>query len=430
MTNGEIDRLGERIGASTDVSSDDLNRLQEYRQTFQGPISHVFNFVLNAARKIDKSCIVTYRIKRIDTIVEKLHRYYNNPYGKMKLSRMWDIAGCRCIIHSPNNERLFKLLDVITNEYGEDCKVNEYIDQSRSSGYRSIHVYVKDKQTQKPIEIQIRNIEQHNWATLVEIVDLLYGTKNKENGADSRLGRFLFLYSRASDLSEDEFTEMLKIERGMKVFERMSKVLSGNYVNIRKQWLKQKQVGSYYVISANKRGSEIVSFPSFEEAETEYYRLYHENSDSNIVLTHLRMPDFEQISMAYSNYILAMHAFFDDYRILVSQRITQSLREGAYFKFFKFFEIYNSNVKSHFENLAIEVQGISACSADSTIPRNQVNKWEREVRSRIELWRNETIAFFRSLNRETKGRLILKWLVNSRVKSLRKAILAGQKSYA
>ena len=50
--------------------------------------------------------------------------------------------------------------------------------EQKDSGYRSIHIYVKDHQTQKPIEIQIRNKEQHNWATLVEIVDLLYGTNS------------------------------------------------------------------------------------------------------------------------------------------------------------------------------------------------------------------------------------------------------------
>ena len=35
MTKGEIDRLGQRIGTSIEVSSEDLDKLQEYRQTFQ-----------------------------------------------------------------------------------------------------------------------------------------------------------------------------------------------------------------------------------------------------------------------------------------------------------------------------------------------------------------------------------------------------------
>ena len=427
MTKGEIDRLGQKIGASAEVSQEELNKLQEFRQTFQEPISNVFNFVLGVARKVDKQCIVTYRIKRIDTIVEKLRRFHENPNGKMNLSRMWDIAGCRCILNSTDEDKLYVLLKKIQKEYGRNCKVKDYVAEQKASGYRSIHVYVKDHQTQKPIEIQIRNKAQHNWATLVEIVDLLFGTKNKECGAESQLGRFLYLYSKAENLTKEEFSEMLKIERKVKVFERMSNVLTRNYLNIRRQWLKQKTKGSYFVITANKNGSEIVSFPSFKEAETSYYEKYLANSDSNIVLTHLRMPDFNQISMAYSNYVLAMHAFFDDYRVLVSRKIIMCLKDGFYYKFIKYFKIYTSNVRCHFENLSLEVQSINDCNNDPTISRNQINKWVGEINTRLNLWVRETRVFLREIGRESWKNPLKKWLVKNRIKQLQKAITEGQR---
>lgn len=427
MTKGEIDRLGQKIGASSVVSPEDLDKLQEFRQTFQEPISNVFNYVLEVARKVDKQCIVTYRIKRIDTIVEKLRRFHENPNGKMNLSRMWDIAGCRCILNTIDENILYKLLKKIQKEYGKDCKVNDYVTKQKDSGYRSIHIYVKDHQSQKPIEIQIRNREQHNWATLVEIVDLLYGTKNKEHGAVSRLGRFLFLYSKAEDLTKKEFSEMIKIERKVKVFERMSNVLTRNYLNIRRQWLKQKTKGSFFVITANKRGSEIVSFPTFKEAETAYYEKYLANSDSNIVLTHLKMPDFNQISMAYSNYMLAMHAFFDDYRVLVSRKIIMCLKDGVYYKFFKYFKIYTSNVRCHFENLSLEIQSINDCNNDPTISRNQINKWVGEIKTRLTLWVRETRGFLSEIGRESWRNPLKRWLVKNRIKQLQKAINDGQR---
>lgn len=427
MTKGEINRLGQKIGASAEVSQEDLNKLQEFRQTFQEPISNVFNFVLGVARKVDKQCIVTYRIKRIDTIVEKLRRFHENPNGKMNLSRMWDIAGCRCILNTADENKLYVLLKKIQKEYGRDCKVKDYVAEQKDSGYRSIHIYVKDHLTQKPIEIQIRNKAQHNWATLVEIVDLLFGTKNKERGAESQLGRFLYLYSKAEDLTKEEFSEMLKIERKVKVFERMSNVLTRNYINIRRQWLKQKTKGSYFVITANKNGSEIVSFPTFKEAETAYYEKYLANSDSNIVLTHLRMPDFNQISMAYSNYVLAMHAFFDDYRVLVSRKIIMCLKDGFYYKFFKYFKIYTSNVRCHFENLSLEIQSINDCNNDPTISRNQINKWVGEINTRLNLWVRETRMFLREIGRESWRNPLKRWLVKNRMKQLQKAIAEGQK---
>ncbi|MBO5613512.1 MAG: RelA/SpoT domain-containing protein [Prevotella sp.] len=427
MTKGEIDRLGQKIGASAEVSQEDLNKLQEFRQTFQEPISNVFNFVLSVARKVDKQSIVTYRIKRIDTIVEKLRRFHENPNGKMNLSRMWDIAGCRCILNTSDEDKLYRLLDRIQKEYGKDCKIKDYVAEQKTSGYRSIHIYVKDKQTQKPIEIQIRNKEQHNWATLVEIVDLLYGTKNKERGAESQLGRFLYLYSKAEDLTNEEFSEMIKIERRVKVFEKMSNVLTRNYLNIRRQWLKQKTKGSYFVITANKKGSEIVSFPTFKEAETTYYDKYLANSDSNIVLTHLRMPDFNQISMAYSNYVLAMHAFFDDYRLLVSRKVISCIKDGSYFKFFKYFGIYTSNVRCHFENLTLEIQSINDCSYDPTISRNQIKKWVGEINTRLSLWVRETREFLREIGRESWRNPLKRCLVKNRMKQLQKAINEGQR---
>lgn len=428
MTKGDIDRLGQRIGASVEVEIVDLNMLQDYRQTFQDPISRVFNFVLTESRQIDKNCIVTYRIKRIDTIVEKLHRFHQNTQGPMQLSRMWDIAGCRCIFNSHDNGKLYKLLDVIRDEFGNDCKVKDYIKTPKSSGYRSIHIYVKDALTNKPVEIQIRNQEQHNWATLVEIVDLLYGTKNKEHGAINRLGRFLYLYSHASDLDEKGFAEMLKTERRMKIFERMSRMLTSNYLSVKRQWLKQNRKGSYFVITANKNGSEILSFPSFKEAESTYYEKYLSNSDSNIVLTHLKMPNFEQINMAYSNYVLAMHAFFDEYRNMVSKRIIHYVRDGAYIKVVRYFNYYNNNVKCHFQNLSLELKGINSCYSDLTITKNQIGKWVKEIKNRLQQWVKETDYFFRILGRETRGDLMMKMLLKSRIKHMIKAVSEGQKS--
>ena len=422
MTNGEIDRLGQRIGQGNNVSKDDLEMLQEYRKTFQEPISHVFDFVLKAARKIDKQCIVTYRIKRIDTIIEKLRRFKNNNNGPMSFSRMWDIAGCRCIFNGTSEKRIYQLRDMIQQEYGMQCKINDYVANPRPSGYRSLHIYVKDKETQKPVEIQIRNTKHHNWATLVEIVDLLYETKNKEQQSSGRLGRFLYLYSNATSLLEKEFSEMLKIERKMKVFERMSNVLTRNYLQIRKQWIKQKQIGNFFVITANRKYSEILSFPSFLEAEKAYYEKYLDNKDSNIVLTHLNSPDFNQISMAYSNYMLAMHAFFDDYRVMVANQIINCVRNNNYYRIFKDFRIYNSNIKCHFNNLRQEVEGIENCLSDPAIGKNQVNKWAREIQNRFNSWQQETLAFVRILGTEARGDEFKQLILRSRIKRMAKAM--------
>ena len=425
MTKGVIDRLGLKIANSSELTNNDLAQLQEYRQSFQEPISRVFSYVLKAARKIDKQCIVTYRIKRIDTIIEKLRRFKDDNNGRMNLSRMWDIAGCRCIMNISDNEKLYLLEDAILNEYGRDCKINDYVAKPRESGYRSIHIYVKDSQTQKPVEIQVRNKPQHNWATLVEIVDLLYESKNKEMGNNGPLGRFLYLYSKAKELSEQDFSEMLRTARRKKVFENMSKVLTRNYLNIRRQWLKQKQHGCYFVITANKKQSEIVSYSTFKEAEEAYFQKYLSNSDSNIVLTHLQNPGFDQISMAYSNYVLAMHAFFDDYRALLAERIIECVKTERYRLFYRYFRVYNNDVRSHFRNMSLEAKDINTCKADPNISRNQINSWVKEIQSRLSLWQGETATFLRRLSLVSRGSRFKRWLIRNRIKRLAKAVTEG-----
>ena len=98
---------------------------------------------------------------------------------------MNDIAGCRCIMTS--DKEVIKLCKQLEkNEENIPFKFelrNDYINKPKESGYRSIHLKATLKSNlEKVIEIQIRSLEQHNWATLVEISDLLFLSKLKEYG--------------------------------------------------------------------------------------------------------------------------------------------------------------------------------------------------------------------------------------------------------
>ena len=213
------------------------------------------------------------------------------------------------------------------------------------------------------------------------------------------------------------------------MFEKMSGGLTRHYLNIRRQWLRQKPKGGFFVITANKKRSEIESFQSFKEAEAVYYEKYLAHRDSNIVLTHLRHPEFEQVSMAYSNYVLAMHAFFDDYRVLLAERIIECVEKEKYPRFFKYFRVYNSNVRCHFENLSLEANSIKDCEKDASISKNQINKWIREIKDRLTMWFKETDGFLNRLGRVTERNGIKELIVKNRIKSLAKAISKGQSKY-
>lgn len=423
MNNTQIDKLGEQLVIQDNQSNNDaLMQLQEFRKSFQEPLAEVFAFVLQNARRIDKQCVVTYRIKRIDTIIDKIKRYQNNTNGPMKLSRMWDIAGCRCIFNSNDESKLYKLLEIINNEYGGTCKVNDYIKEPKESGYRCIHIYVKDHKSNKPIEIQIRNTEQHNWATLVEIVDVLYGTKEKFITKQDDLGHFLFLYSRRlEDLSQKEYNRLISIEKKRKIFETMSSRITTNNINIRKQWLSIKNNGAYYVIEANRRTTVIESYKSFADAENAYFQKYLSDNEFNIVLTHIPNATFEVISMAYSNYLLSMHAFFEDFRRLVSEHILSDIQNHNLLQLHKNFNLYKRNSICHWRNLKQEIlQMIYAYQTNTN--KSQLKKWEKKLQSQVSQWGDETKRMVRRVAIASNDSVLLRGYLKYRFNKLSKLL--------
>ncbi|WP_281322765.1 hypothetical protein [Flavobacterium aestivum] len=356
MTNGEINRLGDKIRENyikDSLEENTLNELQIYRTSHKDSLAKVFNAMCNLNRKMGKRSIITYRIKRFESIIGKLYRF-----PKMEFSRMWDIGGCRCIVN--NNEEVYEFKELIEkSDILVIRKEKDYIIAPQTEGYKSLHLYISLKNdTNKVIELQIRNKDDHNWATLVEITDLLFDAKLKEYGKDKELLRFHFLLSKRSELSTDEKKEIAKTIKKYKYFEKLSNVFSRNYIQIRKQWLniESKNNHNYFLIETKKdEVPKITSYRKFDEAEENYFNIYKNNQTANVVLTHLPKPDYEQISIAYSNYILTFHSFLDDSYEIFERLIEKTLVDKRYFEFIKYFTLYNEIVYNHVNNLMSEV---------------------------------------------------------------------------
>lgn len=180
---GEYKRLTERLRSAEStksISAEDYEMLQGLRVQYKEPLSKVFTIINRLAHRVDPDSVCTYRIKRIESIVSKLQRQ-----NKMQVHRMADIAGCRCIMSKEEDAiRLYERLRkyVAKGKSGLSIKgENNYIATPKQNGYRSIHLnVVADGYSDKVLEIQIRSLEQHNWATLVEISDVVYGFQLKE----------------------------------------------------------------------------------------------------------------------------------------------------------------------------------------------------------------------------------------------------------
>lgn len=376
LTPNQIDKLGNTIRSENGTLSDNsLDLLQEFRTSYKEPLSNTFGSLCKIARSISNDSIVTYRIKRFESIISKLIRQ-----PKMQLSRMGDIGGCRCIMKSEKS--VYRVKSLIERHFAVKT-VKDYIKEPKKDGYRSIHLYVSFPQQKQLIEIQLRTTENHNWATLVEITDLLFETKLKEAiSLEDGLMQFHLLLSRIGTLSINEQQELADLANKFKYFQKLSGVFSRNYLEVRKQWMRieNKSTHKFFLISASKlEPPKIESFEHFAQAETCYFEKYRSGARSNLVLTHLTSCSYRQISIAYSNYILTMHSFQEKIYAILEELIIEHLKSNNYLLFLKYHKIYQDIVIHHVTNLMKELSVVEEyIQSTSNKERSKRRRKERE----------------------------------------------------
>lgn len=406
FSKGKVDRLGNEIRSKkTNVSIDTLQLLQDYRTSHENSISQIFGILCDLSNHVRKDSIVTFRLKRIDSIIRKLDRYPD-----MRFSRMWDIGGCRCIFK--NDAQVYKLLGAISKHLEVKGNIKDYIKKPKSNGYKSLHVFVSLPGDDKIIEVQLRNQIDHNWSTLVEITDLLFDSGLKEYGQNKELLRFHYLLSKTNDITLNEKKEIANTIKTYSYFDKLSVVFSRNYLQVRQQWLeieKHKSYKYFLILASKKNIPEIRPFANFHEAEEEYFDVYKKLQNANIVLTHLLSPNFNQINIAYSNYILTFHTFMTDSLKIIENLVMESLGKRKIFSFIKYFSLYNNIVLHHSLNLVEEIKTANTLVENkynsSTHGKRRKNKkpilpkdWSDDLRIQLTRNRERNIKFVRSFN--------------------------------
>lgn len=142
-----------------DVLTDALGVLGDYRETFSGPLNSITMGVRSMVKTAGAEQVVSQRLKRIPTILDKLHRHPN-----MKVTRMQDIGGCRAIL--PDIETIYRVIERIRRSKQYVREIYDYIDAPKPTGYRGVHVVVE--RSDRLVEIQLRTQRQHSWATAIE----------------------------------------------------------------------------------------------------------------------------------------------------------------------------------------------------------------------------------------------------------------------
>ena len=144
-----------------------------WKQEHAGPLSKVAAnlryHVMREDGEVEGRIDVAQRLKKRDTIIDKLQRY-----PKMQLTRMHDIGGVRATLPS------LPCLIAVSRRLRKTWKIaatRDYIASPKDSGYRAIHHDVV--RGGKVIEVQLRTIRQHAWANQVEDDGRALGTGYK-----------------------------------------------------------------------------------------------------------------------------------------------------------------------------------------------------------------------------------------------------------
>lgn len=127
------------------------------------------------------------RLKKVPQILKKLDRY-----PSMDVTRMNDIAGCRCVVSTLDDvERMMQRFRV----YAPVVDVYDYIATPKPDGYRGIHVIVE--YGDGAVEVQLRTELMNDWSQFVEELDSMYGTSLKTGGGPVAVAAWLSAMSES-----------------------------------------------------------------------------------------------------------------------------------------------------------------------------------------------------------------------------------------
>ena len=249
---------------------------------------------------------VAERLKRLPSILGKLYRF-----PTMKLNQIQDIGGVRIICSDIDQlMALLPYLDELFPEYKEKNR----LENPAPSGYRGIHrVYKKDGVY---IELQIRTMLEHVWATSVESIDVLRGTamKNGEDGAAwTEFFQLLSSLFAASEqlpmLEKHESLDVIDLVSRIKELDNTDRVISKlrSYAGTNSLLTTLSYYPETYYVLLERRSDnhvEIICYPESqaERAFTDYEKNERNKDDSDKVL--VSIDNVKKISEIYPNYFV------------------------------------------------------------------------------------------------------------------------------
>ncbi len=341
-TKNAINKAGRAL-ANNKLTGEDYRQaasiVNAWRTCHAYPLN-TFNTTLRHKTSAYPGAIVAQRLKRLPTIIDKLQRQPN-----MDLTRMQDIGGVRAIVSN------LAWLNKLRAEYTEKGRfshelfdVDDYIVAPKADGYRGIHLIFKYNNTLARnskgnpeqykglfIEVQLRTLLQHEWATAVEAVSVMLNQHLKtQRGNKKWLEFFEYMSSVFAIIEESPVLEKHKDLTTQQITKCAAKIIEElHVVETLGGWKRAAQVidkhhidKHYNIIILNTK-SNTVSIRAYtknnlEMASQEYGRLEQEALiDPSIDVVLVAAGSINELKKAYPNYFLDIENFIEKVKDVV-----------------------------------------------------------------------------------------------------------------
>lgn len=342
----QLKKIGDRIRNNT-ATNDDYAIISTLRG-YYGPLTRALRDSLKNFKEVkelkNSNFIISRRIKRMPSIIKKLKRFPN-----MHLSRIQDLGGVRVILSDIHKVNILgtRLKNVTYKQKGKNnflfIREKNYILEPKDDGYRSLHQIYRYQGKRYPdltgldIELQIRTVKQHQWATAVEILDMVLNTSLKLGIAEKQYKEFFKLCSYAIAYTENNFTipigydnsyEIKNVLNRIKVLDEVyhifSKLLSVSVITHNlKDIIKYKNISEEYLLlelDISKRRVRIKQSNNSEDIDVLYS--YYENkykNDPTKDIVMVSVNGMKSLKKAYPNYFLDAKDFVNTIKLLITK---------------------------------------------------------------------------------------------------------------
>ena len=277
------------------------------------------------------------RLKRMQAIKNKLRRL-----KKLKLDMIQDLGGCRVVLPTVLDVRAIG--DILKDRSRHELiRENDYIKDPKKDGYRSHHLMFsfngkveREIFSGTQIEIQLRTVLQHSWATAVEAVGMFFGEdfKSAKTGNPEWLRFFQLMsaeFARTEGCHEstivpphrERVIEIIELDRKLGVINTLDNI--GNVVKWINTAVAPTSPPKYYLIRYDNATDQVEVSPYFGaiDAVASYEKAERSdnvsgNYSANVVL--VEADKLDNLRLAYPNYFGDVQIFKQRVRAIIGGR--------------------------------------------------------------------------------------------------------------